>query len=417
MIKIVWNALLLAAVALSAAWLSNNPGTVTIRWIGYEIETSVAVLLVCALTVYAVFYAFLAKPALLLKNKLSYWIGGDRRAERLARGKIEKEIARHTLLGDGMTALAAGDVETARKMRRSIDRAFADDPKKTLVFKAQLAEAENNAPEALRFYEELAAAPETRPLGLRGQIRLYGSTGETRKALALCEPLLNDGKPYLWVFSDAFALQVRDRQWTAALETLNKAQTLGAVDRKTARRVKAALLLEAAKEQTDADERKKLIAEAESADDAFPPAVLAAADVSARDGAVKKALSKLKRLWKTAPDLSVYKAYEALLPDRSPAAVLKAAQELTGENKAADINALVLSDASLKAGLPEQAKGLAEKYLENHPSSKEALLLAAAACAAMNDEQAAAGYGKKAENAPSAPADVPNPFVRDPRVL
>ena len=403
MIKLVWNALLLAVIALSAAWLSNNPGIVRIQWIGYEIETSVAVVLVCALIVYAVFYGLLAKPVLLLKSKLSYWTGGDKRAQKLAQGKINREVNRYTLLGDGLTAIAAGDAETARYLQKSIAKAFADNPEKTLVFKAQLAECENNFSEALHFYEELAADPKTRLLGLRGQIRLYRMTGEPRKALALCEPLLADKKPYRWVLSDAFGLQTEEHKWTDALKTLDKAYGLGVVDRKTFKRVKASVLLESAKDQTDDAERTKLIFEAENTDETLAPAVLAAATVQARDGAPKKALSKLKRLWKTAPAWPVYEKYALLLTDTAPAAVLKAARELTAENERADINDLVLADASIKAGLPEQAKELAEKYLERNPSCKEALSVAAAACAALHDDASAAEYGKKAAEAVDCP--------------
>ena len=70
MIKIVWNAVLLAIIALSAAWLSNNPGSVQMEWLGWRVQTSVAVVIAVFVIGYAVFYAFLAKPLLLLKNKI-----------------------------------------------------------------------------------------------------------------------------------------------------------------------------------------------------------------------------------------------------------------------------------------------------------------------------------------------------------
>ena len=89
MIKIVWNAVLLAIIALSAAWLSNNPGSVQMEWLGWRVQTSVAVVIAVFVIGYAVFYAFLAKPLLLLKNKILYWARADLRAEKMA-----KEIGR-----------------------------------------------------------------------------------------------------------------------------------------------------------------------------------------------------------------------------------------------------------------------------------------------------------------------------------
>ena len=50
MIKIIWNAVLLGVIALAAAWLSNNPGSLHLEWIGYSVQTSVAVVIGTAIT-------------------------------------------------------------------------------------------------------------------------------------------------------------------------------------------------------------------------------------------------------------------------------------------------------------------------------------------------------------------------------
>ena len=116
MIKIIWNAFLLGIIALAAAWLSNNPGSLHLEWIGYSVQTSVAVVIGMVIIVYAVFYAFLAKPILLVTQKISYWLGADKRAQKIAKSKINKEVDRYTLLGKGLTALAAGDIAAAEKL-------------------------------------------------------------------------------------------------------------------------------------------------------------------------------------------------------------------------------------------------------------------------------------------------------------
>lgn len=58
MIKIIWNAFLLGVIALAAAWLSNNPGSLRLEWIGYSVQTSVAVVIGTVIVVYAVFTLF-----------------------------------------------------------------------------------------------------------------------------------------------------------------------------------------------------------------------------------------------------------------------------------------------------------------------------------------------------------------------
>ena len=90
MIRIIWNAFLLGVIALAAAWLSNNQGTVRLEWIGYSVQTSVAVVISVVIIIYAVFYVFLAKPLLLVTQKVSYWLGADKRAQKIAQIKVDK---------------------------------------------------------------------------------------------------------------------------------------------------------------------------------------------------------------------------------------------------------------------------------------------------------------------------------------
>ena len=85
MIRIVWNAFLLGLIALAAAWLSNNQGSVRVEWLGYSARTSVAVVIGTVVVLYAVFYAFLARPLLIATQKVAFWLGADKRAGKIAK--------------------------------------------------------------------------------------------------------------------------------------------------------------------------------------------------------------------------------------------------------------------------------------------------------------------------------------------
>lgn len=401
MIKIVWNAVLLAAVALIAAWLSNNPGSVQMEWLGWRVQTSVAVVIGVFVIAYAVFYTFLAKPFLLLKNKILYWARADLRAEKMAKAKVDREVDRYTLLGKGLTALAAGDVTAAEKMQKEIAKKFADDEAKTFVFDAQLAEAKNDTAKAMELYGKLAEQPETRLLGMRGKIRLFRLNGAPEKALQGCESLLSEKNPMPWAVSEAFELQVLEKQWEKAVSTLQKARKMELFDKATLKRLKAAVLLEKAAETADAAEKERLVFEAEETDDSMVQAVLAAAALNAAKGEVRKARKQLCKLWKSAPCWAVYEAFQALTPEKPALEAVTDLQDLLDENKNAEINALVMADASLKARLWGQAKGLLEKYLAVKPDSKRALLMMAEIAAANRDEKLAAEYRSKASEAPT----------------
>jgi len=400
MIRIIWNAFLLGVIALAAAWLSNNQGSVHLEWIGYSVQTSVAVIIGLVIVVYSVFYAFLAKPLLLVTQKISYWTGADKRAQKMAKSKVDKEVDRYTLLGKGLTALAAGDIASAEKLAGQIKKGFADDETKITVFEAQLAEAKNNTIEAMRLYDELAGVPETYLLGMRGKVRLYRLTGNLEKAVEVCAELLAIKNPPQWVLSEAFELQIHEKQWTQAIATLDKALKYKLFDKLTAKRLKASVLLEQAGDVADEAEKEKLIREAYDTDKTFVRAAVQTAELDIRKGQIKKARHLLQKLWKISPSWAVYEVYLTLTDKEAPIEAVKDVEELIAENPEAKINDLIFADCSLHARLWGQAKAAVLKYLEAYPESKRALMMAEEIAAYNQDEKAAEEYRAKAEKAP-----------------
>lgn len=401
MIRIIWNAFLLGVIGLAAAWLSNNPGAVRIEWIGYQVQTSVAVVIALVIIVYAVCYTFLAKPVLYLREKMFYWFGADKRAQKIARSKIDREVDRYTLLGRGLTALAAGDIPAAEKLQKQIEKSFAGDKAKTMVFQAQLAEAKNDTPEAMRLYGELAADPSTRLLGMRGKIRLLRLNGSPEKALDLCSKLLNEKHPPMWVLSEAFELQIQEKKWREAFDTLEKARKRDLFDKQTVKRLKASVLLEEARTTMDETEKEKLVREAQETDETFVQAALLTAEYDAHRGQIRRAHKMLQKIWKLAPLWPVYETYVSLTPDISPVDAVKAVEDLISENPDAPVNDLVLADISLKAHLWGQAKTAVDKFLAANPDSKRALTIAAEIAEHNQDEKAAESYREKAAAAPA----------------
>ena len=401
MIKIIWNAFLLGVIALAAAWLSNNPGSLKLEWIGYSVQTSVAVVIGSVIIIYAVFYAFLAKPILLVSQKISFWLGADKRAQKIAKSQITKEVDRYTLLGKGLTALAAGDIPAAEKLSGQIRKSFADDGTKITVFQAQLAEAKNNTAEAMRLYTALTEHPETYLLGMRGKIRLYRLTGNIAKALELCSELLTIKNPPSWLLSESFELQIQEKQWKQAIITLEKAYKQDLFDKLTAKRLKASVLLEQAAGMPEEVEREKLIRQAHETDETFVRAAIQTAELDVRAGQIKKARRLLQKLWRISPSWAVYEVYLTLTAKETPIEAVKDVEELMAENPKTAINDLIFADCSLKAHLWGQAKTAVHKYLLTHPDSKRALMIAEEIAAYNQDEKAAEEYRAKASEVPS----------------
>ena len=320
----------------------------------------------------------------------------DARAERIAKNKVAKEMDRYVLLAKGMTALSAGDVASAEKMQKQISKKFEDDVSKTTAFEAQLAEARNELPKALALYSELTKIPETRLLGMRGVIRLNRLTGNLSAALDACKVLLDEKDPPSWVVSEAFELQIQEKRWNDALSTLEKGRKQGVFDKKTARHLKACVLLEEANCTEDAAEKERLVHLAADADETLMQAALGVAQYNILKGQIRKARSILFDLWKKSPCMAVYETYLELYASASPIDVVKSVEELIAENPETVLNQYVLADSSFRAHLWGQAKTSVEKYLEVCPNSKKALLLAAEIAENDRDEKAAADFRERA---------------------
>lgn len=396
MIRILWNAFLLAVIALAAAWLSNHAGTVEMEWIGYRVKTSVGLLIGAAVTFYFIFHYCLAKPFGIIAAAFADRFASDARAERIAKKKIARAMDRYVLLTKGMIALEAGDVAEAEKMRRRIQKEFEDDPSKTTLFEARLAETQSRLNDAAALYAELAKDEKTRLLGMRGKIRLNRLTGNLAAALDACSVLLNEKNPPAWVISEAFELQIQEKRWDAAVATLEKGRKQGVFDKPTAKHLKACVLLEQANNTEDAEKKERLVRAAADADDTLMQAALMTAEYNIRKGQPRKARSALFDLWKKSPCTAVYETYLTLDPAASPIDIVKSVEELIAENPETPLNHLVLADCSFKARLWGQAKTSLEKYLEIFPDSKRALTLAAEIAENNRDEKAAAEYREKA---------------------
>lgn len=396
MVRILWNAFLLAVIALAAAWLSNHAGTVEMEWIGYRVKTSVGLLIGAAALLYFVFHYCLAKPFEIIGAAVSSRFASDARAERIAKRRVAKEMDRYALLTKGMIALEAGDVAAAERMRRRIRKEFEDAPAETVVFDARLAEAQSRLNDALALYSELAKNVETRLLGMRGKIRLNRLTGNLPAALEACAALLAEKNPPAWVISEAFELQIREKRWDDAVATLEKGRKQDVFDKPTAKHLKACVLLEQANNTEDAEQKERLVRAAADADDTLMQAVLMTAEYNIRKGQIRKARSALFDLWKKSPCTAVYETYLTLDPAASPIDVVQSVEELIAENPETPLNHLVLADCSFKARLWGQAKTSLEKYLAVCPDSKRALTLAAEIAENARDEKAAAEYRAKA---------------------
>jgi HemY protein len=187
MIRLIFRFLILAAAAAFFAWIADRPGTVVIRWMNREIETSVlaaisAVLLV-ALALWVIFG--------LLRRLLGApgAIGDYFRFRRTRRG--------YESLSRGIIAAGAGDGAAAQRFAVIASRSLSDEPLLKLL-EVQAAQIKGDRAAVRSGFESMLKTPETEVLGLRGLFAEARQAGDISTARSLAERALKLNPGLSW---------------------------------------------------------------------------------------------------------------------------------------------------------------------------------------------------------------------------
>ena len=118
MIKLIWRFLLLVALAAGFAWLADRPGSLTVRWLGREVEMTfvagVAVAFVAVLGIW-LFWSMFRRLWNSPQAVGQYW-------------QFRKNRKGYDSLSRGIIAAGAGDPAAAARHAAIAGNALADEP-------------------------------------------------------------------------------------------------------------------------------------------------------------------------------------------------------------------------------------------------------------------------------------------------
>lgn len=223
----------LAALVVAAATVADYPGAVDIIWQGWEIDTSVGVLV-----------AAMALLALVLWLLVTLIAGAIRLPARFRRNRRERRRHRGELaLTRGMIALAAGDRKAARLQANRAEALLGATPL-VLMLAAQAAEFDGDEAAAHERYTALLDVKEASFFGLRGLIGQALRAGDSEGALRLAERARELRPNAGWAFETLLSLQTRAGRWEEARATLNAGARAGLVPEQRAAHYRGATLYE-----------------------------------------------------------------------------------------------------------------------------------------------------------------------------
>ena len=347
MIRGLWFFLQLAVLVIVAVILAEQPGTATIEWRGWLVETSAGMLV--ALVIALALALFLLLRIWRVLSATPLLIGRYRRRRRRARGSAA--------LVRSLSAIASG--EGAAALRHVSQADEIAEPALAHLAAGEAAELAGDTARAETEYGKLRERPETALIGLRGLIGLAEAKGDLPGAIALAREARKLAPKSPWATRRLFDLEARSGAFAEAERTLADATKLKAVPADEADRLLAGLLLGRATAAEAAGNEAEALADANRAhelDPALPGAAALAARMLVRAGRAPAAERVLTRAWNAQADPAIARAWMGLAPQGDVAAQLRQAERLHGLDKSNPEGRLALAEAELAAGRWAEAR-------------------------------------------------------------
>ena len=348
MLKAIRFLVFIIILSFLASMLADSPGEVSLEWLGYKVDTSVAIL---------IFVTVLF--GIILTFFYNTWINLKKAPNRLF--KIRRDWRRergYKALTQGMVAVAAGDAQEARRLAKKAEDLLAEPPL-TMLLSAQAAQLSGDDEAAGKFFKRMSERKDTKYLGIHGMLNQAIQTGDKGVALELAEKA-HDLKPKTDnVSRTLFELQVQSGSWSDADGTTRKAIKNKNIDDAIGRRRRAVIAFQLSVEASmggKMSEALNLAKRANNLVDGFIPATMQMARLLQAAGKRRKAASVIEEMWVTKPHPQLAEVMEELSSGTGVQEKMRTIEQLASYNKDHIESHLAIAKAALKAQMWLEAR-------------------------------------------------------------
>lgn len=352
-----------------AVWLANNPGRVAFDWMGYRVDTTMA-LVVLGLAVLAV--------VIVLLYRLFRGLAGT--PARISDGRAERRKRKgHQALTQGLVAVQLGDAEKARLHSRRASDLLEPQPVLQLL-RAQAAQLAGNETEAREHFNEMLSAEETRLLGLRGLTMLALREGKEAEARGYLDRAraLQPNSP--WVLHNLFELSEKSGDLPTAEAVLLESQRQGVMPKPESQRKRAIVVYQRAQAALVQGDKETAESKARTAARLQPELLapmLLQARLLAERGRKRKAAKLLEEAWRREPHPEIAEAWLALEGEAAPLDQVKRVAALVHGRESHRESRLLQARVALTGGLWGEARRHLAPLLEESPPEQRVCYLMA----------------------------------------
>jgi HemY protein len=401
MISLLIRFLLVVALAILFAWLADRPGDLTLRWLGYEIQTS---LMAAAITVALIgLIAWLVWSVLLWLLDRPGAFGSWFRSRRQKKG--------NEALSAGLIAVAAGDREAALSHARTAASILGNDPMARLL-DAQAAQLRGDSARVRELFDEMTQHPETRLLGLRGLHTEAVRQQDMARARDLAEQAARINPKLQWASQAVLSYQSASEDWPAINRTIDQQKQARLIDKREANAKHAVVLTAQALEHESGDPAKagELALEAHKLEPSLVPAAVIAARAQSASGNLRRASKIIEKTWALSPHPELADVYAHLRAGDSAEDRLKRVASLARKSGGIE-GAVALATAAIEAHEWKQARKALEPYAHDRPQARICGLMAEIEEGEFGDRGRAREWLARAVRAPRDPAWTADGFI------
>lgn len=307
MLKTLILLFIILAAGLLGYWVNMNDFPINFEAGNYLIETSAGRLLILLLFFLFGFYVVVK----------SFWLIANFPSKISGKRKVKKHEEGLKNIMSGFSALAAGDITTAKKLAKKSDSNLPNEPLVKLL-QAQIYSVKGEQAEAEQLYSELSKIEASKFIGYRGLISQSIENGELSRALELAQELLKNNPKSNWLNEAVIDLSFRENRLEDADKYVEKARRVGAINRSQAKEYSAIIYYLQAVEltkQNQPDEAKEKLEESHSANSQFLPTAILLAKTLFDLGEIKQSQKFIEKNWEKSSHPSLLYLYERSLAD------------------------------------------------------------------------------------------------------
>jgi HemY protein len=367
MISIFIFFLLVLALGFGFAWFADRPGDVVLQWQGNQYETSlmVVVVAVVALVITVMVLWWLARTVLDSPKIMQRFFS----ARKQDRG--------YRALSQGLIAANSGDAVAARRYTKESAKLLGREPLVNLL-DAQSTLLEGKREVAQKQFESMLGDESTRLVALRGLYLEAERQGQKDAARHYAEEANKNSPALPWAGNAKLRYACLDRNWEAALASLEANRSAGLVDKDTAKRHRAVLLTAQAEVEERADPVKaaKLAREAHKLAPDLVPAAIIGAKALARNNDIGRAAGMIETVWKRFPHPELATAYVHLRMGDSALDRLKRARKIANLKSGSFEGNFAIAEAAIDCQEWKTARKAMKPVLTSRLTERACLVMA-----------------------------------------